>query len=67
MAVLPRDLHPGAWWVWALGLAAAASSTTNPVLLVLLVLVRVHRLALAERRCARPSVHRTDADRQPGT
>jgi energy-coupling factor transport system permease protein len=36
---LPRDLHPVAWWVWALGLAAAASRTTNPWLLVIIVLV----------------------------
>ncbi|WP_307869247.1 CbiQ family ECF transporter T component [Nocardiopsis sp. B62] len=33
--VLPRALHPGAWWIWALGLAAAASQTSNPLLLVL--------------------------------
>lgn len=32
-----RWLHPGAWWLWALGLAAAASRTTNPLLLLLLV------------------------------
>ena len=32
-ARLPRDLHPGAWWLWALGLAATASATTNPLLL----------------------------------
>jgi energy-coupling factor transport system permease protein len=32
---LPRDLHPGAWWLWALGLAALASATTNPVLLLI--------------------------------
>ncbi|MGN6252118.1 MAG: energy-coupling factor transporter transmembrane component T family protein [Marmoricola sp.] len=32
-----RDLHPGAWWIWALGLAVAASATTNPWLLLLLV------------------------------
>jgi energy-coupling factor transport system permease protein len=31
---MPRDLHPGAWWVWALSLAAAASRTTNPWLLL---------------------------------
>lgn len=37
--VLPRDLHPGAWWIWALGLAAAASATTNPWLIGLIVLV----------------------------
>ena len=34
----PRWLHAGAWWAWALGLAAAASRTTNPLLLSLLVL-----------------------------
>lgn len=34
---LPRDLHPGAWWLWALGLAAAASRTTNPLLLALIL------------------------------
>ena len=27
------ELHPGAWWVWALAMAAAASRTTNPLLL----------------------------------
>ncbi|GIF69302.1 cobalt ABC transporter permease [Asanoa ishikariensis] len=36
---LPRDLHPAAWWVWALGLATAASRTTNPWLLGLIVAV----------------------------
>ncbi|MGI5341321.1 CbiQ family ECF transporter T component [Streptomyces sp. CA-181903] len=35
--VLPRALHPGAWWLWALGLATAAGRTSNPLLLVLLV------------------------------
>ncbi|WTK13963.1 energy-coupling factor transporter transmembrane protein EcfT [Streptomyces sp. NBC_01525] len=32
-------LHAGAWWLWALGLAAAASRTTNPLLLGLLIAV----------------------------
>lgn len=36
---MPRALHPGAWWLWALGLAAAASRTTNPLLLVLALVV----------------------------
>jgi energy-coupling factor transport system permease protein len=36
---LPRALHPGAWWLWALGLAVAASRTRNPVLLVLILVV----------------------------
>ena len=35
----PRVLHPGAWWLWALGLAAAASRTANPVPLVLVIAV----------------------------
>lgn len=34
-----RDLHPVAWWLWAIGLAAAASLSSNPVWMVLLVLV----------------------------
>ncbi|GAA0727288.1 CbiQ family ECF transporter T component [Dactylosporangium roseum] len=34
---LPRVLHPGAWWLWALGLATAASRTTNPIVLALIV------------------------------
>ena len=36
---LPRLLHPGAWWLWAAGLAVAASRTTNPILLLLIVAV----------------------------
>ena len=36
-ALLPRTLHPGAWWCWALGLVVAASRTTNPLLLVLVL------------------------------
>lgn len=35
----PRWLHPMAWWVWALGLAIAASSTTNPLLLLAVMVV----------------------------
>jgi energy-coupling factor transport system permease protein len=34
-----RLAHPLAWWLWALGLAAAASRTTNPFLLVLLLCI----------------------------
>lgn len=32
-------LHPGAWWVWALGLATAATRPSNPLLLVLVMVV----------------------------
>lgn len=36
---MTRMLHPLAWWGWSLGLAVAASRTTNPLLLLGLVLV----------------------------
>lgn len=49
---LPRHLHPGAWWLWALGLATAASRTTNPLLLVLLVAVAGN--VVAARRTSAP-------------
>ena len=49
---LPRDLHPVAWWLWAIGLAAAASSTTNPLLL--LTLVGVACFVVAARRSHQP-------------
>jgi energy-coupling factor transport system permease protein len=32
-----RSLHPAAWWTWSLGLAVAASKTTNPLVLALLL------------------------------
>ncbi|WP_326788080.1 energy-coupling factor transporter transmembrane component T [Streptomyces sp. NBC_00151] len=44
-------LHPGAWWIWALGLGTAASRTTNPLLLALLMAVAGFVVA----------THRTDA------
>ncbi|MFD9462180.1 energy-coupling factor transporter transmembrane component T [Streptomyces sp. NPDC060027] len=44
-------LHPGAWWIWALGLGTAASRTTNPLLLALLIGVAGYVVA----------THRTDA------
>lgn len=34
-----HPLHPGAWWVWAAGLAVGASRTTDPLLLALVVCV----------------------------
>ncbi len=37
--LLPRGLHPLAWWGWALGLAVAAAQTTNPLLLASLLTV----------------------------
>jgi energy-coupling factor transport system permease protein len=51
-ARLPRDLHPVAWWLWAIGLATAASFTTNP--LVLLLLVGVAWLVVVLRRSDQP-------------
>src|SRR5215207_9310952 len=49
---LPRELHPGAWWLWALGLATAASRTTNPLLLGLIMAVAGYVVAV--RRCDEP-------------
>lgn len=43
-----RWLHPGAWWVWAIGMATAASRTTNPVVLVMLLCVTA--LVVSARR-----------------
>lgn len=37
--LLPRNLHPGAWWGWALGCAVVASRTTNPWLLGLVIAI----------------------------
>ncbi|MFD7130223.1 CbiQ family ECF transporter T component [Streptomyces sp. NPDC059894] len=33
----PLPLHPAAWWLWALALGTAATRTTNPLLLALLL------------------------------
>ncbi|MEO5832443.1 MAG: energy-coupling factor transporter transmembrane component T [Nakamurella sp.] len=49
---LRRPTHPGAWWLWALALAAAASHTTNPLLLGLIVAIAA--LVVAARRSAAP-------------
>ena len=51
-ARLPRDLHPVAWWLWAIGLAVAASFTTNP--LVLLLLIGVATVTVMARRSDQP-------------
>lgn len=51
-ARLPRQVHPGAWWLWALGLAAAASRTTNPLLLAMIL--GVAAFVVANRRSDAP-------------
>ncbi|MEB8343713.1 energy-coupling factor transporter transmembrane component T [Streptomyces endophyticus] len=47
-----NSLHPGAWWIWALGLGTAASRTTNPLLLALLIGVAGY--VVAARRTEAP-------------
>ncbi|MGP3947369.1 energy-coupling factor transporter transmembrane component T [Streptomyces sp. 7N604] len=47
-----NQLHAGAWWLWALGLATAASRTTNPLLLGLLLAVAGY--VVAARRTDAP-------------
>jgi energy-coupling factor transport system permease protein len=37
--MITRDVHPGAWWLWALGMALLASRTTNALLLGLVIAV----------------------------
>ena len=49
---LPRLLHPGAWWLWAAGLAVAASRTSNPILLLLIVAVAAY--VVSARRSPSP-------------
>lgn len=43
-------LHPAAWWLWATGLAAAASRTTNPLLLGLALAVAGYVVAARRSR-----------------
>ena len=49
---IPRALHPGAWWLWGLGLATAASRTNN--LLLLALIVAVAGFVVAARRTTAP-------------
>ncbi|MBC7270511.1 MAG: energy-coupling factor transporter transmembrane protein EcfT [Streptomyces sp.] len=39
------SVHPGAWWLWSLSLGTAATRTTNPLLLTLLVAVSAYVVA----------------------
>lgn len=52
MTLPARALHPVAWWLWALGLAAAASRTLNPLLLG--TIIAVAALVVAARRSEAP-------------
>ncbi|MFE1247397.1 energy-coupling factor transporter transmembrane component T [Streptomyces sp. NPDC058735] len=38
-------MHPGAWWLWSLALGTAATRTTNPLLLALLIAVSAYVVA----------------------
>ncbi len=49
---LPRELHPAAWWVWAIGLAVAVSHSSNPLLL--LIALGVVGLVVVSRRGSSP-------------
>ncbi|MGV9451017.1 energy-coupling factor transporter transmembrane component T [Streptomyces sp. NPDC003635] len=40
-----HQLHPGAWWLWALALGTAATRTTNPLLLALLTATSAYVVA----------------------
>ncbi|MFE2040427.1 energy-coupling factor transporter transmembrane component T [Streptomyces sp. NPDC059477] len=40
-----HQTHPGAWWLWSLALGVAATRTTNPLLLALLIMVSAYVVA----------------------
>ncbi|WP_282699637.1 energy-coupling factor transporter transmembrane component T [Streptomyces sp. CC219B] len=42
-------LHPGAWWLWSLSLGTAATRTTNPLLLALLIATSAYVVAACRR------------------
>ncbi|MGW3036334.1 energy-coupling factor transporter transmembrane component T [Streptomyces sp. NPDC001178] len=46
----PAQLHPGAWWLWSLGLGTAATRTTNPLLLSLLIAASAYVVATCRPR-----------------
>ncbi|WP_425585856.1 CbiQ family ECF transporter T component [Streptomyces longisporus] len=46
----PAPLHPGAWWLWSLGLGTAATRTTNPLLLSLLIAASAYVVATCRPR-----------------
>jgi energy-coupling factor transport system permease protein len=52
MRSAPRLLHPGAWWLWALGLAYASMRTNDPLLL--LTIAAVAAVVVAARRGRAP-------------
>ncbi|MFF5492677.1 energy-coupling factor transporter transmembrane component T [Streptomyces aquilus] len=41
----PTALHPAAWWLWSLSLGVAATRTTNPLLLTLLIATSAYVVA----------------------
>lgn len=49
---VPRAVHPLAWWGWAVGLAVAANTTTNPFLLAMILAVVA--IVVVERRTDSP-------------
>lgn len=52
MTAVARNLHPAAWWLWALGLVTAASRSTN--LLLLALVLAVAWLVVTRRQTAAP-------------
>ena len=50
--LLPRAVHPVAWWGWAIGLAVAVSTVTNPFLLF--TALGVAALVVTSRRGSSP-------------
>ncbi|MGW1914206.1 CbiQ family ECF transporter T component [Streptomyces sp. NPDC002076] len=50
-------VHPGAWWLWALSLGTAATRTTNPLLLALLISASAYVVATHRSNTGTPTAH----------
>ncbi|MFD8395283.1 CbiQ family ECF transporter T component [Streptomyces sp. NPDC059680] len=54
---LRSAVHPGAWWLWALSLGTAATRTTNPLLLALLISASAYVVATHRSTTGAPTAH----------
>ena len=50
-------VHPGAWWLWSLSIGTAATRTTNPLLLALLISASAYVVAAHRRDTGTATAH----------
>ncbi|MEU1516932.1 CbiQ family ECF transporter T component [Streptomyces sp. NPDC005811] len=53
-AAPPHPIHPAAWWLWSLSLGTAATRTTNPLLLSLLLATSAYVVVTCRPRTPAP-------------